>query len=100
MDKQLLGTDQIIRTVAKLESADEWRAFLIPFCGDESGYLVVNTRSDEVLEFEPGSGLGDCVSVSFSSYLEKYRDELLSGRFEYLDGVGVVEKVSSSGRRK
>lgn len=100
MDKELLGTEQIVRVMAELESSRGWGPALIPFCGDESGYLVVNTRSDEVLEFNAEDGVGDCISSTFSSHLERYRDELLSGRFEYLDGVGVVEKVSSSGRRK
>lgn len=100
MDKPLLSTEQIIRTVAELESAGGWRPTLIPFCGDESGYLVVNTRSNEVFEYEAGEGLGDSVDSTFTSHLEKYRDELLSGRFEYLDGIGVVEKVGAGARRK
>lgn len=89
----------IVRAISELDGAGGWRDYLIPFCGDESGYLVVNARNNEVFEYEPGEGLGDCVDISFSSYLEKYRNDLLSGRFEYLDGVGVIEKVSG-GRRK
>jgi hypothetical protein len=100
MDKQLLSTEQIVRTVAELESAGGWRPSLIPFCGDESGYIVVHSGNDEVFEYEAGDGLGDSVARSFSSYLETYRDELLSGRFEYCDGIGVIEKVSSASRRK
>ena len=100
MDKQLLSADRIIRTVAELEGEGGWRPNLIPFCGDESEYYVVNTRSEEVFEYEPGAGIGDCVDISFCSFLEKYRDQLLSGRFEYLDGVGVVEKVGAGSRSR
>lgn len=100
MDKPLLGTEQIVRAVAELEAAGGWRPSLIPFCGDDSGYIVVNTSSDEVFEYEAGEGVGDCIDISFSSYLEKYRDQLLSGRFEYLDGCGVVENVASGGGRR
>jgi hypothetical protein len=29
-------------------------------------------------------------------YLEQYRDRLLGGTFEYIDGCGVTEKMGSS----
>ena len=52
-----------------MESAGGWRDYLIPFCGSDGSYLVINTRSDEIYEFEAGEGVGDCVDTSFSSHL-------------------------------
>lgn len=92
-------TQEIVRKVGELESNSGWRANLIPFCGDESGMLVVNSSTEEVLEWDADDGLGDAVAGSFAQYLETFRDSLLAGRVEYLDGAGVIEKVSG-GRRK
>jgi hypothetical protein len=61
--------------------------------------LVVNSSTEEVLEWDADDGLGDVVAGSFAEYLESFRDSLLAGRVEYLDGAGVIEKVSG-GRRK
>lgn len=36
------------------------------------------------------------VAKSFSLFLENFRNELLSGRCEYVEGLGVVEKVAKS----
>jgi len=95
-----LLSQRIISVLGELESSRRWKASLIPFCGDESGYVVVDTTSDEVCEWDMDDGLGDCLATSISSYLEKYRDQLLSGHLEYLDGVGVIEKVAAGDRRK
>lgn len=41
-------------------------------------------------------GEGATVAESFSLFLEGFRNELLSGRCEYVEGLGVVEKITKS----
>lgn len=38
-------------------------------------------------------GEGTTVANTFSLFLESFRNELLSGRYEYVEGLGVIEKV-------
>lgn len=42
-------------------------------------------------------GEGSAVADTFSVFLENFRNELLSGRCEYVEGLGVVEKVAKNG---
>ncbi len=73
---------------------------MIPFCGDESGLLAVDTSTGEIIEWDADDGAGDVSSATFGGFLENFRDSLLAGRVEYLDGVGVVEKVGAGGARR
>lgn len=41
-------------------------------------------------------GEGTAVANTFSLFLEGFRNELLSGGCEYVDGLGVVEKLSKN----
>lgn len=41
-------------------------------------------------------GQGTTVAKSFLLFLEHFRNELLSGRFEYVEGLGVVEKMNNA----
>lgn len=52
-----------------------------------------------VYEFDIDDGMeSDAAPVSgrFDEYLEQYRDGLLNGRFEYIEGCGVTEKMGAS----
>lgn len=95
MDKRQLSTIDIMDAVSNAENSSRWKQGLIPFCGDESGYMVIDTTdNDSVYEWDSDEGLGDRVGSNFTRYLEKYRDDLLENHFEYLLDVGVVEKFS------
>lgn len=97
MDKRQLTAIDIMDAVSNVENSSRWRQGLIPFCGDESGYYVIDTTDDDaVYEWDTDEGLGDRVSSNLTRYLENYRNELLENRFEYLQDVGVVEKVTKS----
>lgn len=41
-------------------------------------------------------GEGSTVDETFSLFLERFRNELLSGRCEYVEDLGVVEKICPS----
>ena len=58
--------------------------------------LVIDSESGEIVEWDADDGVGEILNSSFSSFLENYRDQLLGGRIEYIDGCGTIEKVSAS----
>eukprot|EP00607_Mallomonas_marina_P009068 CAMPEP_0182418202 /NCGR_PEP_ID=MMETSP1167-20130531/2681_1 /TAXON_ID=2988 /ORGANISM="Mallomonas Sp, Strain CCMP3275" /LENGTH=180 /DNA_ID=CAMNT_0024592289 /DNA_START=37 /DNA_END=579 /DNA_ORIENTATION=+ len=95
MEKKLLSVDKIIRLYGQLESSKLWRPELIPFCGDASDMLVIDALTGEVLEWDDQEGLGELMAVSFSGYLEDYRNDLLEGNMDFLDECGVVEKMAN-----
>lgn len=75
----------------------KWRNGLIPFCGDEGiGMLVVDTlQGTSVYEWDEEDGVSaESVSPSLASFLEGYRNQLLSGKCEYLGDAGVVERIA------
>lgn len=95
MDKELMGTGKIIEVFSEIESSRKWKAGCVPFCGDDCTMLAIDTRTDEVLEWDSDEGFGDVVAPNLMRYLEDYRNSLLGGKFEFLDEVGVVEKMSA-----
>lgn len=46
-----------------------------------------------MVEWDAADGEGGTVAKTFSLFLESFRNELLSGRCEYVEGLGVVEKI-------
>mmetsp|Transcript_8923 Transcript_8923/g.9436 ORF Transcript_8923/g.9436 Transcript_8923/m.9436 type:complete len:179 (-) Transcript_8923:180-716(-) len=100
LDKEAMDIEKIIETVTYLGSKRSWKGEYLPFCGDESSLLLIDTSNGKVYEWDSDDGLGDCIASSFSSYLENYRNSLLNGHMEYLGGVGVVESMSGSHSRK
>lgn len=95
LDKPLLGTADIADIYGQVERSKQWKSGLVPFCGDETSLLVVDSQSDEVYEWDSSDGLGDLIARNLLSYLEDYRNNLLSGHFEYFEDVGVIEKMTS-----
>ncbi|KAJ1422453.1 hypothetical protein B484DRAFT_114143 [Ochromonadaceae sp. CCMP2298] len=96
MDKKQLNTDEIADCAGQNEKSKAWKQGLIPFGSDGDTLLVVDTtRGDEVFEWDE-DGLGDCLAPSLVRYLEDYRNALLGGSFEYLEDIGVVEKMGAS----
>ena len=92
MDKKQLNTTQIADTTSRLERTPGWKEGLVPFAGDEDTTLVIDTRYGDVYEWD-ADGKGDRVAPSMERFLEDYRNNLLSGHFEFLEDVGVIEKM-------
>eukprot|EP00599_Poterioochromonas_sp_BG-1_P008657 CAMPEP_0173151250 /NCGR_PEP_ID=MMETSP1105-20130129/11458_1 /TAXON_ID=2985 /ORGANISM="Ochromonas sp., Strain BG-1" /LENGTH=163 /DNA_ID=CAMNT_0014066569 /DNA_START=3 /DNA_END=494 /DNA_ORIENTATION=+ len=100
LDKKQLSSDEIQDIFAAHERKSSWREGLIPFAGEESSLLVIDTRrNDAVREWDEDEGLGDTLSDNIVRYLEEYRNNLLGGHFEFLDDVGVVEKMVGKPRK-
>ncbi len=96
MDKIQLSSEKILEVASELEGSKKWRNGLVPFCGDDNTMLVIDSRTEEVREWDSDEGLGDVVAPNLMRYLEDYRNSLLTGQFEYLDEVGVVEKMGKA----
>ena len=70
----------------------------VPFARDIDDALLV-VGDDAVYEYELGEGRGDRLESSVADWLEAYRNKLLEGRFEYMDGDGCVETMASAPSR-
>lgn len=100
MDKRQFSTDDIAEAYGRLDGTDGWKAGMVPFAGDDDTLLVIDTKYGEVSEWDAHGGKGDTVAQNLERFLENYRNELLSGHYEYLEDVGVIEKMGKSGARK
>ena len=96
MDKEQLNSEAIMSMSSDLEGSRLWKRGLVPFCGDDNSMLAIDSRTDEVHEWDSDEGLGDVVAPNLLRYLEDYRNSLLTGHFEFLDEVGVVEKMGKA----
>lgn len=97
MDKKQLSTKEIAEVVREHEGSSTWKNGIIPFCGDGSSFLVISTTdNDKVYEWDVDDGLGDLISSNLNDYLETYRNDLLESHFEFLDDVGVIEKMGKT----
>lgn len=99
MDKRQLNTSQIAECVSRVENSRQWKAGLVPFAGDEDVLLVIDTRNHAVYEWDSGEGLGAEVAPSLEKYLEDYRNNMLSRKVEFLEDVGVVEKMGVKSKK-
>jgi hypothetical protein len=100
MDKEQLSSERILEVASALDGSRKWRSGLVPVAGDDNSMLVIDSKTDEVLEWDSDEGLGDVVAPNLMRYLEDYRNNLLGGHFEFLDEIGVVEKMTSKASRK
>jgi hypothetical protein len=100
MDKKQFNTDEVAEWHGRMEGTPGWKAGLIPFAGNDDTLLVVDTRYGEVFEWDVNDGKGDSVATTLERFLENYRNDLLGGHFEYLDDVGVIEKMGKATTKK
>ena len=84
----------VYQEIRKLIQAGELDPGLIPFARDvDDNYLAVGPKN-EVVEW---TGM-DKVAPSVTAFLENFRDDLLSGRYELVEEVGLMEKVKGGGK--
>lgn len=94
MEKEAMSTSRIAKVIAQNVASKHWDPLFIPFCGDADDMLIIDTDSKKIFEWDSQDGLGDAVAPSFSRYLEEYRNSLLGGQLEYVDGCGVIENMN------
>lgn len=118
----LLSTTAIAKAIADNSSSETWDTGFVPVAMDlDENYLgVCYARSaaddgggggkdaDEgsdskhggaerpyVTEWSASEGLAGRKAATFEDYLEVLRNELLSNKFEFIEDVGLVEKMAS-----
>ncbi|KAJ0402645.1 hypothetical protein P43SY_007510 [Pythium insidiosum] len=89
-----LGADDIARTAESLSRASGWKTSFVPFAADADGNALVTDAAAKGAVFAFGDdGRGRDLAPSLSQYLEDYRNRLLSGRFDFVEDVGLVERT-------
>jgi hypothetical protein len=97
LDKEFLQTNKIIEIQNQVEKSKRWRNGLLPFCGDEDSLLVIDTlNNDEILEWDSDDGIGNLISPNFIRFLENFRNGLLSGQYEFVEDIGMIEKITNT----
>jgi len=94
-EKEMLPAESLAKRSSELDSG------CVPFASDvDSNLYVVDTgNKDAVYEWDD-DGRGDKVASNFEDFLEKFRNDLLSGSFEFVEDCGVVEGMSGGGNSK
>jgi hypothetical protein len=70
-----------------------WKASFVPFAANVDGAALVTDMDARSAVSEFGDdGKGRQVSPSLAQYLEEYRNRLLSGQFDFVEDVGLVER--------
>ncbi|CCI47514.1 unnamed protein product [Albugo candida] len=95
-ESKLLSAKGISDTTSTATSHSDWKAAYIPFASDSDGsLLIIDTSEGNAVYFFHEDGKGKKVSVSFSQFLEDFRNQLLSNRFSFVQDVGLVERSCS-----
>jgi hypothetical protein len=88
-----LTLQEIIRTAETLSSVSGWKPSFVPFAADVDGTALVSDAASKNVVFVFGDdGKGALLAVTLSAYLEGYRNRLLSGQFDFVEDVGLVER--------
>nr|CCA21623.1 hypothetical protein PITG_12238 [Albugo laibachii Nc14] len=92
-ESKLLTVKGIRDTTSTSSAHSNWNAAYIPFASDTDGsLLIVDTKKGDAVSFFHEDGKGKKVSASFSQFLEDFCNQLLSNRFSFVQGVGLVER--------
>lgn len=80
-------------TSETLGGVSGWKSSFIPFAVDVDGNaLIIDVTSKNGVYSFTDDGKGPSLASTLSVYLEEYRNRLLSGRFEFIEDVGLVER--------
>ena len=95
-----MNTSAITNTITDNDKNKKWKPSYIPFAGaNDDGLLIVDTsKSNSIYEWNESDGIDsdqECLSDSLGHFIETYRNTLLNGNCEYIEDVGVVEKVAN-----
>ncbi|DBA04608.1 TPA: hypothetical protein N0F65_012191 [Lagenidium giganteum] len=88
-----LCADDIMNAADKLSSIKGWKSSYVPFAADADGtYLISDVAAKNAVSEFSDDGKGKQLSSTLSQYLEDYRNRLLSGHFDYVEDIGLVER--------
>jgi len=96
-ESTLMSAAEIVEALASTAGGEALtKAAKIPFAKDfDEDYLVAGDGG--VFECTNDGCVGDNLASSFEAFLEQFRNDLLSNKFEYIDGCGLVETADGGG---
>ncbi|ETV87030.1 hypothetical protein, variant [Aphanomyces astaci] len=84
---------EIISTAETSQSWDGWARGHVPLAADVDGaLLVIDTKHGNAVHELSSEGLGRQLGPSLTAFFETYRNELLSGNYDFVQDVGLVER--------
>lgn len=96
-DKKMVSLREAERLKVEMKEHNPKDDHYFPFGNDdEDDLLVVDCETEAVYEYEIYDGLGHKITDSFSDYLERYRNDILADHYEFIEEMGVIEKVGNS----
>ncbi|ETV90385.1 hypothetical protein H310_14835 [Aphanomyces invadans] len=88
-----LSCDEIIATAETSQAWDGWTRGFVPLAADADGaLLVIDTKDGNAVQELSSDGIGRQLASSLTAYFETYRNELLSGNYDFVQDVGLVER--------
>lgn len=76
-----------------LSGVKGWKKEFIPFAVNVDGAALISDVGSRSAVFEFGDdGKGSQLAPTLLEYLEEYRNRLLSGQFDFVEDVGLVER--------
>lgn len=96
-DKKMVSLREAAELKVEMKERNPKDDQFFPFGNDdEDDLLVVDCDTEAVYEYEVFEGLGHKITDSFSDYLERYRNDILADQYEFIEEMGVIEKVGAS----
>lgn len=101
----------ILAAIAEHSASSEWASNFVPFARDIDGTLLglvyheggkteegeeASPHDVTVAEWSADDGIDHLSKQTPATYLEAFRDRLLSHKFEYIPDVGLVERVGAA----
>ncbi|RHY29093.1 hypothetical protein DYB32_005444 [Aphanomyces invadans] len=84
---------EIIATAETSQAWDGWTRGFVPLAADADGaLLVIDTKDGNAVQELSSDGIGRQLASSLTAYFETYRNELLSGNYDFVQDVGLVER--------
>ncbi|TYZ58863.1 hypothetical protein PybrP1_000499 [[Pythium] brassicae (nom. inval.)] len=88
-----LAAEDVAGAAETLSGVKGWKKSFVPFAVNLDGAALVTDAGSRSAVFEFGDdGSGGQLAPTLLQYLEEYRNRLLSGQFDFVDDVGLVER--------
>lgn len=83
----------IASSTETLSDIKGWKSSFIPFAVNLDGAALIADVGSRNAVFEFGDdGKGSQLAPTLLQFLEEYRNRLLSGQFDFVEDVGLVER--------
>ena len=89
-----LSYDEINEAIELCKVSIYWKTTYMPFARNSDGDFLMVDNNGEVVQWSLDSGVAEQISKSLESYIETFRNNLLSRKYQYLGpDCGMIESV-------